>query len=350
MINLDGVNISFNSKPYIIAEIGVNHEGSVSRAKQLIDLAIKGGADAVKFQTYKAEKLASKNSPAYWDTSKEATQSQYKLFKKYDSFEYEDYLRLSEYSKKLGITFISTAFDLESVDKINNLVAYHKISSSDITNLPLLERIASKKKPVLLSTGASNINEIKYAVDTLKANGAHEIIIMHCILNYPTKNKNANLDMIIDLKKHFPGHIIGYSDHCLPDSDMNVLVTSFMLGAVVIEKHFTDDKSLPGNDHYHSMDYKDLRKFRDKINMISEIKGIIGKKECIESENIARLNARRSLVLKHSLKKNHKIELDDLIAKRPGIGISPLEIDKIIGKTLVRDIKEDHILDYKDFK
>ena len=123
-----------------------------------------------------------------------------------------------------------------------------------------------------------------------------------------------------------------------------------MLGAVVIEKHFTDDKSLPGNDHYHSMDYKDLRKFRDKINMISEIKGIIGKKECIESENIARLNARRSLVLKHSLKKNHKIELDDLIAKRPGIGISPLEIDKIIGKTLVRDIKEDHILDYKDFK
>ncbi len=349
MINLDGINITSNSQPYIIAEIGVNHEGSLSRAKHLIDLAIKGGADAVKFQTYKAEKIASKNSPAYWDTSKEQIQSQYKLFKKYDKFEYDDYVNLSEYSKKLGITFISTAFDLESVDSIDNLVAYHKISSSDITNLPLLEKIASKNKPILLSTGASNMDEIEYAINTLNSNGAKEIIIMHCILNYPTENRNANLDMISDLKRNFPNHIIGYSDHCLPDPSMSVLVTSYILGAVVIEKHFTDDKSLLGNDHYHAMDYKDLRKFRNEIKNIIEIKGNIGNKKCIETEKISRLNARRSLVARHSLKKNHKICLNDMIAKRPGTGISPRDINKIIGKTLIRDIKEDHILNYTDF-
>ena len=253
-----------NSKPYIIAEIGVNHECSISKAKKLIFKAKMGGADAAKFQTYKAELITSKNSPSYWDTKKEKTKSQFKLIKKYDHFDKSDNVELFKYCKSLHIDFASTPFDHKAVDMLDPLVSYFKVSSSDITNYPLLKKIASKKKPILLSTGASNISEIRNAVTLLNSYKCKNIVIMHCILSYPAKDQNANLGMITDLKEKFPKNIIGYSDHTLPNKEMTNMYTSYVLGAKVLEKHFTLNKNAKGNDHYHSMDFKDLKNLNKK--------------------------------------------------------------------------------------
>ena len=215
-IKLGNRVIDENSSPYIIAEIGVNHECSISKAKKLIFKAKMGGADAAKFQTYKAELITSKNSPSYWDTTKEKTKSQFKLFKKYDHFDKSDYVELFKYCKSLNIDFASTPFDHEAVDMLDPLVSYFKVSSSDITNYPLLKKIASKKKPVLLSTGASSLLEIKNAVNILKISQMQKYCCYALYLSYPAKDKNANLGMISDLRKKFPKNIIGYSDHTLP--------------------------------------------------------------------------------------------------------------------------------------
>ena len=338
------------SEPYIIAEIGVNHEGSLENAKRLIELAKEGGADAAKFQSYKASKIASKNSPSYWDLSKETTKSQYELFKKYDNFNEKDYIKLAEHCKKIDIDFLSTPFDHDAIDFLDELVPFYKIASADITNFPFLEKIALKNKPVVLSTGASNIEEISNAVDIISKNNKYKVILLHCILNYPTKNKNANLRMISHLIDSFEDHLIGYSDHTLPDSNMDTLLISYLLGAVVIEKHFTFDKTLPGNDHYHAMDINDLKFFKKRINLFQKFLGKANKKHPLDSEDIARMNARRSLVLTSNLKKDHVLKSNDLICKRPGTGISPIYFNKVIGKTLNYKLSEDHILKWSDLK
>ena len=342
--------IDRNSGPYIIAEIGVNHEGSIEKAKEMIDLAKLGGADAVKFQSYKAERLASKNSPSYWDLKEESTTSQFKLFKKYDSFEESDYLILAEYSRNKEIDFISTPFDNLAIEFLDPIVPFFKISSSDITNLPFLKKIGSKNKIVILSTGASNIEEIDLALKTLQKAGSQEIFLLHCILNYPTKIKDANLDMITSMKEFYPDNIIGYSDHTVPDEGMFTLITAYMLGAMIIEKHFTFDKNLPGNDHYHSMDVNDLKNLKKNIRKIISLRGNSDKKKSLKSEGIARDNARRSIVISKNLSKDHIITQYDLTYKRPGTGISPIYWDKIIGKKVIRDLEEDHILKWEDLK
>ena len=342
--------ITEESNPYIIAEIGVNHEGSLKKAEELINLAKEGGADAVKFQTYKAEKLASKNSPAYWDTKKEKTKSQFQLFKKYDNFEKKDYIHLYNYSKNKGIDFLSTPFDLDSIDFLDSLVPFYKVASADINNLPFLRKIASKSKPVLLSTGASNIDEIDYAIEILKSKGCEEIGILHCILNYPTKDENASLRMINHLKNNYPDFLIGYSDHTLPDNNMLSLLTAFSSGAVIIEKHFTFDKTLPGNDHYHAMDKKDLRNFVSLSSKLNKLLGSNKIKKSIPSEDISRKNARRSIVSNSFLEENHIIKEEDIICKRPGLGISPIHWDEVIGMKTTKKIEEDQLLSWNDLK
>lgn len=327
--------------PFIIAEAGVNHEGSMDLAKRLIDEAKEGGADAIKFQSYKAETLASKNSPYYWDISKEPTKSQYELFKKYDKFWKKEYEELKTYCDKADIEFMSTPFDIESANFLNDLMDVFKISSSDITNLPFIEYQCKFGKPVILSTGASYLWEIQEAVDLIERHG-NTLILMHCVLNYPTPNKNANLGMIWGLKKHFPEHIIGYSDHTLPQ-DMEVIHTAVLLGASVIEKHFTFDKTLPGNDHYHAMDKEDLKKFRERWKFTSELLGSF-KVTALPDEEPARRNARRSLVAAKNIPKGKAIELSDLTWKRPAHGISPKFINEVIGKKATMDINEDDIL------
>jgi len=334
-------------KPYIIAEVGVNHEGSMELAKRLVDEAKEGGADAVKFQSYKAETLASKDSPSYWDTTKEPTTSQYELFKKHDSFWIDEMYELKSYCDKVGIEFMSTPFDIESADFLNDMMDVYKISSSDLTNKPFIEYICKFNKPIILSTGASSLYEIQEAVSWIEKYG-NPLALLHCVLNYPTPDENANLGMILDLKQKFPDKMIGYSDHTLP-KDMKVCEMATMLGSVIIEKHFTYDKTLPGNDHYHAMDKEDLKLFRKNLERTFDILGSF-KVEALEDEEPARKNARRSLVAKRFIPKGKVIEYDDLTFKRPAHGISPKFIDDVVGKKASRDIEEDEVLQWRYFE
>ncbi|MGH8370060.1 MAG: N-acetylneuraminate synthase family protein [Gammaproteobacteria bacterium] len=334
-----------NLNPYVIAEIGVNHEGDFDLAKRLIDEAKAGGAHAAKFQSYKAGKIASKNSPAYWDTSKEPTESQYKLFRKYDAFEPDQYRKLAEHCKKSGIDFLSTPFDLEAVDFLEPLVPLFKVASADITNVPLIRKCAATGKPLVMSTGASSLPEIQYAVDIARQAGATEIALLHCILNYPTPPQNAELGMIPVLSRTFPDCVIGYSDHVVPDSTISALEAAMLLGASVLEKHFTHDKSLPGNDHYHAMDKQDLRRFMEKAEVYRTL--IAGGQKDLEKEKAARLHARRSIVAAHDIRAGQILTADDLIAKRPAHGISPLQWDDVVGSKALCDISDDTLLQWQ---
>jgi len=335
--------------PYVIAEIGVNHEGSIKKAKRLIDLAAESGANAAKFQTYKANTLASVNSPAYWDTNLERTKSQYELFKKYDSFNKKEYVELYKYCKRKKIDFLSTPFDTGCLEFLDPISSFYKIASADINNLPLLKAVSKKRKPIILSTGASTIKEIKFAVDVLENNGCPDVSLLHCILNYPTKYKNANLNMIKSLSKNFPKKTIGYSDHTLPDEGMLTLLFAYMQGARIIEKHFTDNKKAKGNDHYHAMDFKDLKVFFNNLNKLNSVSGKY-EKTVIKSEQISRKNARRSIVLNINAYKNNKINESMIITKRPGTGINPIDWKKVIGKKLKKNLKKDHVLKWQDLK
>lgn len=333
-------------RPYVIAEIGVNHEGSMELAKRLVNEAKEGGADAVKFQSYKAETLASKDSPSYWDTTKEPTTSQYELFKKHDKFWIDEMQELKNYCDTVGIEFLSTPFDIESADFLNNMMDVYKISSSDITNKPFIEYMCKFGKPIVLSTGASGLSEIQEAVSWIEKYG-NPLALLHCVLNYPTPDKNANLGMILGLKKAFPDKIIGYSDHTLPQ-DMKVCEMATMLGSVIIEKHFTHDKTLPGNDHYHAMDKEDLKLFRKNLERTFEILGSF-KVEALEDEAPARNNARRSLVALRDIPKGKVIAKEDLTFKRPAHGVSPKFIDDVVGKVAAVDIKDDDVIKWNMF-
>ena len=340
--------IKKNIKPYFIAEAGVNHEGSLEDAKKLIDAAKAGGADAIKFQTYKANKIAAKNSPSYWNLKKEKIKSQFALFSKYDGFDENHYEILYNYCKKKKIEFMSTPFDIDAVNFLNPFLNVFKISSSDITNFPLIDEIRKKRKPIILSTGASTLKEIKEALKLINKS-VKKIVLMHCILNYPTKNEDANLNMITSLKKEFPDCIIGYSDHTLPSDDMQNLLTSYLLGGKVIEKHFTLSKKKKGNDHYHTLDKKDLVFFNKKKKELITILGF-DKKKYLKSEILARKNARRSIMLTSNFPKGHIIKKNDLISKRPAYGISPKFYKEIIGKKLKKNLKSDFFFKFKDLK
>lgn len=328
-------------KPLIIAEIGVNHEGDIEKAKKMIRDAKKSGADVVKFQTYKADTLASKNSPAYWDTKKETTKSQHELFKKNEGFWIDEMKELKIYCDSLDIEFLSTPFDFESARFLNDMMNAFKISSSDITNKSFIEFICDFGKPIILSTGASNLSEITEAVSWIEEKG-NDLALLHCILNYPTLEENANLGMILDLKQKFQDKLIGYSDHTLP-KDMKICEIACLLGAVIIEKHFTYDKTLSGNDHYHAMDKNDLKLFVSNVEKTFDILGHF--KVCsLENQSISRINARRSIVASKNMKKGHVISASDLISKRPATGISPKFIDEIVGKSTIKEIKSDEII------
>jgi len=333
-------------KPYIIAEVGVNHEGSMELAKRLVDEAKEGGADAVKFQSYKAETLASKDSPSYWDTNEEPTTSQYELFKKHDSFWIDEMRELKEYCDSIDIEFMSTPFDIESADFLDDMMDVYKISSSDLTNKPFIEYLCKFNKPIILSTGASSLHEIQEAVEWIESYG-NPLALLHCVLNYPTPDENANLGMILDLKQKFPDKIIGYSDHTLPN-DMKVCEMATMLGSVIIEKHFTHDKTLPGNDHYHAMDKEDLKVFRKNLERTFDILGSF-KVQALADEAPARANARRSLVALKDIPKGKVIEASDLTFKRPAHGVSPKFIDEVVGKTALIDIKDDDVIKWSMF-
>ena len=335
----------------LIAEIGVNYYDIAKKmdispleaACLMIDKAAQAGIHAVKFQSYKAGTLASKDSPAYWDRTEEPTGSQYELFQKFDAFGEKEYRELYEHSEKTGIEFLSTAFDTESADYLDSMMNVYKISSSDLSNLPFIEYQAKKDKPILLSVGASNEDEIKRAVDTIRKYNDRKITLLHCVLEYPTPLDHANLLKIASLKERFPDCYIGYSDHTKPTDNCDVIKTAFNLGAVLVEKHFTLDKKLKGNDHYHAMDPFDAMNILSGINEIIKIRGR-GDLVSLDTESAARQNARRSLVAAKDIQEGEIITEDMLTWKRPGMGISPSEIDTVIGKKAATQIAQDTVL------
>jgi len=329
-------------RPYVIAEIGVNHGGELALAKRLIDEARKGGAHAAKFQTYKADLIACRDSPAYWDRTQEPTGSQHELFGKFDAFGEREYRELADHCRRTGIDFMSTPFDVPAVDWLDELVPMFKVASADITNVPLIRRCAATGKPLLLSTGAATLAEIEFALGIARAAGAREIVLLHCILRYPNEPENARLAMIPMLARVFPECVVGYSDHVLPDPALSALEAATLLGAAVLEKHFTHDKSLPGNDHYHAMDSADLRRFMQKLDRYHAMLGEAGGGR--ELEAAARLHARRSIVAARNIPAGTVLSERDLIAKRPGHGVSTAHWDEVVGLVTRRDIAEDSVL------
>ena len=340
-----------DGKFVLIAEIGVNYYDIATKenitpmeaAKLMIKEAKDAGIHAVKFQTYKAGTLAAKASPYYWDITEEPTQSQYELFKKFDSFGYDEYKELKEYCDETGIEFLSTAFDYESADYLDELMNVYKISSSDLSNLPFIEHQAKKNKPILMSVGASDLPEIEAAVDTIRAVSDQPIVLLHCVLEYPTPLEHANLLKILSLKRQFPELYIGYSDHTKPTDDCDVIKTAYNLGAICIEKHFTLDKTLKGNDHYHAMDPDDARRILAAIERLDMLRGS-GELNCLETEMTARANARRSIVADGNIPKGTVITDSMLTFKRPGTGISPDKIYEVVGKMAAVDIEDDTII------
>lgn len=341
----------------LIAEVGVNYYdiakklgiSDMEAAKLMVEEAAKAGIHAVKFQTYKAGTLAAKASPYYWDITEEPTRSQYELFQKFDRFGYEEYKEISEYCNEIGIEFFSTPFDFESANYLDELMDVYKISSSDLSNLPFIEHQAKKNKPILLSTGASELSEIEAAVAAIRKHNEKEIVLMHCVLEYPTPYEDVNLNKIASLKEKFPEFYIGYSDHTKPTPECDVIKTAYNLGAVCVEKHYTLDKTLKGNDHYHGMDPEDAKRILSGIDKINMLRGN-GEIRCLDTELTARKNARRSIVSNVDIKAGAVVTENMLTFKRPGTGISPAKIDWVIGKTAVSDIAEDTILTEEMFR
>jgi N-acetylneuraminate synthase len=332
----------FYKKPFLIADIGVNYYdiaqkeeiSNMEAAKLMILEAKKCGVDAVKFESYKTENVISTEFPDQFD-----------LFKKYDEFGKEEFRELAEFCSELKIRFLSTPLDFEAADYLDEFMDIYSIASSDLTNIPFIQYIAKKNKPILLLTGAATLNEVKQAVKAIEDVSTVDIAILHSVLSYPTDYRDANLAMIKDLAQNFPVYEIGYSDHTKPDSNMFILTTAFNFGANIIEKHFTLDKSLPGNDHSHSMDPEDVLVFKTNIGFLSKINGMKNKQPLI-SESSALRNARKSIVAIKDIKKGEVLTSDILTFKRPEVGISPSRIDEVIGKTALVDIAEDTLIDF----
>ena len=338
------------NKTVIIAEAGVNHNGQLKFGKRLIDEAKKAGADIIKFQTYKAKKLTTKNAPRFWNWKGEIKKkgTQYDSYSNLDSFDKNEYYQLIKYCKKKGIEFLSTPFDEESANMLIEIgMKGFKIASSDITNHPFLELLASKKLPILLSTGASSIDEIKEAVRVIKKKGNNKVLIMHCTLCYPTKPQDANLLAINDIKKNFPKNLIGLSDHTL---GIEIATASVLYGVSAIEKHFTFNKKLlKSADHWLSIGPSELKKLVENVKNVNLSIGN-GKKTPLKCENQARKFARRSIVANKNISRGEILTKNMICFKRPGTGLSPSLLKKVLGKMAKKKIMYDEFITLKDLK
>ncbi len=327
---------------FIIAEAGVNHNGDIKLAEKLVDAAKSAGADAVKFQTFKAEFLVSKAAQKA-DYQKQATgtdESQLEMLKKLE-LSYDDFKDLKRYCKEKGILFLSTAFDFESIDFLESLeIPMYKVPSGEITNLPYLMKIAGTGKPVIISTGMSELNEVGSAIKVLRDNGAGTLTLLHCNTQYPTPFEDANLRAMLTLKKRF-GLAVGYSDHTL---GIEAPIAAIALGATVLEKHFTLDKAMEGPDHSSSLDPQELKAMVAAVRNIEIALGNGIKKPSV-SEAANKEAARKSIVARRNIVKGEVFTQDNLTVKRPGNGISPMKWFELLGMRAKRDFCEDELID-----
>ncbi len=331
---------------FIIAEAGVNHNGSLAMAYKLINAAVACGCDAVKFQTFKTHEVISRKAPKarYQQQTTSLRESQFDMVKKLELDEKAHRL-LKVHCDKKGILFLSTPFDRSSVDLLDGLgVPLFKIPSGEITNIPFLQYVARKKKPLILSTGMSTLKEVKQAVDVIVTVGNRQLVLLHCVTAYPAPLAQANLKAIATLHKAFDLPV-GYSDHTL---GIDASLAAVVLGAKVIEKHITIDKGLPGPDHQASLEPAELKEMVKRIRSMEEALGNgIKKPVACELENI--MIARKSLVASRAIPAGHRIMPEDVAIKRPGSGILPAELPYVIGRKTRRAIGEDDVLVWKDF-
>jgi N-acetylneuraminate synthase/N,N'-diacetyllegionaminate synthase len=339
------------TKVFIIAEAGVNHNGDLEKAKKMIKVAAQAGADVVKFQTFKAEKLVSssaKKAQYQQNNIDETDESQFNMLKKLE-LPYDWHQELIDYAKSHNIQFASTGFDEESVDFLANLgQSFFKIPSGEITNLPYLQHIASKNKPTILSTGMADLQEIGEAVEVLLNAGLtkEKITVLHCNTEYPTPMEDVNLKAMLHIEQVLKVKI-GYSDHTL---GIEVPIAATALGATVIEKHFTLDRTLPGPDHLASLEPTELKAMIQGIRNIEKALSGNGIKSPSKSESKNKIIARKSILLNKDLVAGTIIKKEDLEIKRPGNGISPMKINEVIGKELKTDKPNETILQWGDLK
>ena len=327
----------------IIGEAGVNHNGSIVMAKQLIDAAAIAGVDYVKFQTFKAKKLVTKGAKqAEYQQRNAAEDSQYAMLKKLELSEAQ-HEELITYCMQKGVRFLSTAFDLESIEYLHSLhLGLWKIPSGEITNYPYLKKIAQYGEPVIMSTGMCSMDDIEQALNVLLNNGLtrEQISLLHCNTEYPTPMQDVNLKAMLQLRDKF-GAKVGYSDHT---KGIEVPIAAVALGAGVIEKHFTLDRTLPGPDHKASLEPNELKAMVDAIRNIEQALGD-GQKHVSASEEKNMAIARKSIVAAKDIKRGELLTEENLTTKRPGSGISPMRWEEVIGTKAIRDFAEDELIE-----
>lgn len=335
-------------KVLIIAEAGVNHNGSIETAKKLIDAAVDAGVDYVKFQTFKAEKLVSKSAKKanyQIDNTLDRDESQYEMIKKLE-LDRDTHEQLMSYCIERGIKFLSTAFDLDSIELLDELgIDLFKIPSGEITNLPYLIKIATKDKPVILSTGMCNLSDIEVALKVLEENGKRKesLTVLHCNTEYPTPMADVNLKAMNTISDAFKVSI-GYSDHTL---GIEIPIAAVARGAVCIEKHFTLDRNMDGPDHRASLEPAELKAMTQAIRNIEVALGN-GIKQASASEQKNILLARKSIHTSKKILKGAILQEDDLVMKRPGHGISPMDIHHVLGRIAKTDLMSDTLITFQD--
>jgi N,N'-diacetyllegionaminate synthase len=331
---------------FIIAEAGVNHNGSLDVARQLIDTAVEAKATAVKFQTFRADTLADKGAPKadYQIRNTTAMESQHEMLRRLELAP-EAHNELIDYCQRKNILFLSTPFDEESADLLEKLgVAAFKIPSGEITNLPFLEHVARKQKPVLLSTGMSEMSEVETAVQRIRAQGNEDIVVLQCVSNYPANPADVNLRAMATMASAC-NVLVGYSDHTLGNE---ASLAAVALGACVIEKHFTLDRNLPGPDHKASLEPAELKALVKSIRIVESTLGD-GVKRPAPSEANTRLVARKSLVVVRDLPAGTRIDKSMIATKRPGMGLSQGVRDQLVGRTLKTNVSSGTLLTWEMF-
>jgi N,N'-diacetyllegionaminate synthase len=332
------------ARVFIIAEAGVNHNGSIDLALQLIDTAKASGADAVKFQTFRADRLATRNAhkAAYQErTTASAMESQFDMLRRLE-LDASAHKRLIERCSQVGIQFLSSPFDEDSADLLATMdIRLFKIPSGEITNLPFLQHLARKGRPIILSTGMSTLGEVEEAVHVLQAAGGVQLTLLHCVTEYPAPYAEVNLRAMQTLKSAF-GLPVGYSDHT---PGIDIAIAAVALGAEVIEKHFTLDCALPGPDHAASLEPDELRNMVAAIRHVESALGT-GVKSPAPCELANMSVARKSLVAARSLAAGHKLATADLRVKRPGNGLAPKYLPQLIGRTLRASVVEDEVISW----
>jgi len=331
---------------FIIAEAGVNHNGNINLAKKLIDAAKDAGCDAIKFQTFKAENVVTKNAEraSYQVKNIGGNETQQEMLKKYE-LKYDDFIELKEYCDEKEIIFLSTPHSVDAIDFLENLVPAYKFGSGDLTNIPVLEYAAKKGKPMILGTGMATMDEVKEALNAIYNQGNKDVIMLHCTTNYPCSLEEINLRAMQTMQKELDC-LVGYSDHT---NGIIVPVMAVAMGACVIEKHFTLDKNLPGPDHKASLEPNELR---EMVNAIRDAEKALGSgiKAPTESEKEIMKFVRKSIVAKLDIPKGTTITKEMLSIKRPGIGLAPKYLKEIIGKKAKVDIKSDELMKFNYFE